>query len=510
MLRLIFIMFGLLICSAAFSQQKQIDSLLNQLNTSQPDTIRGNLYNDIAHHYMDNNNTLAIQYFFKAIDIRKRYNQSLKLANNYYSVGYCYRQKSDYPKALDNYLRSVNIYLHLKDTQRLLNAYLSVSNVYMDYGDYAKAKEYLNVSEELTRRAKDNNGLVAALDGKGLLFDHLQQYDSALVYHQRAYGLSLKTGGDPYSIIASVTNLGLTYKHQHKNLKAMACFDTALTISNKHKLPADVNANIYNSVAETYAEDGNYAAARQNFDKSLILAKSVGVQDVVIEDYRNLSDMYGNLKDYRQEAVYLKMYYKLKDSLFNADAKNQLTQLDANFKIGQKNDMIREQRREVEKQTGQRNIFLAIALSAALLLLLSVVFYTRIKKSNRLLTEKNNQIIVQNDTLENTLINLKETQLQLIQAEKMASLGELTAGIAHEIQNPLNFVNNFSEVSNELVDEMKDELAKGNYKEVGAIVDDVKKQPGQDNPAWQARRCDSQGNASAFAHIFGEQGTYRY
>ena len=77
------------------------------------------------------------------------------------------------------------------------------------------------------------------------------------------------------------------------------------------------------------------------------------------------------------------------------------------------------------------------------------------------------------ETLEKTLTELQETQKQLIQSEKMASLGELTAGIAHEIQNPLNFVNNFSEVSKELLEEMLDELAKGDTEEVNFIAKDV-------------------------------------
>lgn len=92
--------------------------------------------------------------------------------------------------------------------------------------------------------------------------------------------------------------------------------------------------------------------------------------------------------------------------------------------------------------------------------------YSRYEDFNRLEAAKKQ--------VEETLVDLKQTQQQLVQSEKMASLGELTAGIAHEIQNPLNFVNNFSEVSNELLEEMKEELTKGNKDEAIAIAKDVK------------------------------------
>ncbi len=221
------------------------------------------------------------------------------------------------------------------------------------------------------------------------------------------------------------------------------------------------------SLSQSYISLSNYFNKIGNKDSSLRYAKlalqtfshgGTTIPELVIA-YEVLSVAYSKNQNNDSAYKYLTLAKQIGDSLKEREIVNLAKYQNLNYE-----EQMRLKSLENDKKL--RDSRLRIYLLLAGLVVFFIIAYI-LYRSNQ---HKQNA----NRMLEETLENLRSAQSQLIQSEKMASLGELTAGIAHEIQNPLNFVNNFSEVSAELVDEMNIEIDNGNLEDAKEIAGDLK------------------------------------
>jgi signal transduction histidine kinase len=364
------------------------------------------------------NYPVALQTYLKVLAITRQNNDSSLTAGALSEIGNLYYNVSDLASALSYYLQSGELYQKLKDEKHLSSINNFIGSAYTRMTHYDSGRYYMNLAYAAARNYYKGNIPPQALDDIALSYTGLGEDSFALSLLRKCY-VDLADKGD--------------YENYCETTMGMA------QIFDKEHMP---DSSI------VYARKCLSAAMRVN-----ILYNITGAADLLAK--------YANTRHQPDSAYYyLRISMKAKDTL---NSQNKIRQIQV---IGFTDQLHKQelQQKLKEVNTENRNNLEKYSL----LTLLIIIFLVA------LLLWRNN-VRKQKDklTIEKSYEKLKSTQALLIQSEKMASLGELTAGIAHEIQNPLNFVNNFSEVNKELIAELKTEIKKGNTEEVNSIADNI-------------------------------------
>ena len=334
---------------------------------------------------------------------------------------YAYYAAGEKEKTLFYDQRTVDLSIPLGIEHDLTIAYNNIAADLAEYGRFDPASVYAHDAVRIAKEIKEPLLISKTLGTLGEYYMATKQYDSAFMYLREALPIAMIT-----------SKLDLTYT--------------------------------FNDFSQIYQETDKRDSAIYYAYKGADLAKQITLKGQLLRAYTYLSAMYKATGPLDSAYKYLDLAVNTKDSIYSAEKTKQVQLIS-----------IREQNRRHELEQQKLDLQNKIKIYALIggLIILAFIGFILYRNSRR---EKKAKIELQKkkELIEQTLGDLKATQSLLIQSEKMASLGELTAGIAHEIQNPLNFVNNFSEVSNELIDEMKDELATGHQQQAIELANNIK------------------------------------
>ncbi|QRR01286.1 tetratricopeptide repeat protein [Dyadobacter sandarakinus] len=409
----------------------------------------------------------SLSFLKKALSIAEAEKQGNMLSTIYMNIGISYQMLSDQPQALAYQQKALRIAEAEKDVTQQAYCLVNIANTLRNIGDVKRAEQSFGKAVSLARQADIKNVELYAYTNLAALFTDQKTEQKAYDYAMKAAALARQmgdTGIEATSLSRAATNLA----RQKKYVDAEKLARQAIGIADRSQQPLNIHQT-YSAMGVILRMQEKYAAAIPYFEQSFEALKDADIYDAQTgEMYAELALCYEKSGNYRRALAAQKVAASIADSVRGKENVRKTTELSMTyaFEKQQQAQQVEQERKNTLAKTQMATLSTGIILMFALA---SMSFYAYRTKQ-----KANNLLEVQKTALQETLEKLRTTQTQLIHAEKMASLGELTAGIAHEIQNPLNFVNNFSEVSMELAEEMQQELESGSVDEARAIATDIR------------------------------------
>lgn len=386
------------------------------------------------YHYAQAQFQNALEYYDKALLIYESDQNLSGLAEVLKRMAFIQRAQGRYAEALDYAFQALKHYETLDDQRSVGDMLRFIGYVYNDQENDKSALDYFRRALKVAEDLDDEQNIAVALRSLSEILDRQGNSAQALEYAARSLAI-MQEIGDAWDIATSQRYLGRVYHNRRDYKTALEYYQKALAAFEKlGDKQAEVNTRRY--IAETYLAQKRYDLAAAQAEKGYEIADEIGMQRGLKETARVLADIYDAQGNARRALLFYRKYVEMKDLLLSSEVQSNIANLQTKLAVEEKAQRIKALELEKSRQNLIRNSLIG---GSALLLVIVLLIASSYRAKQR-----------QNTQLQAALTQLRETQAQLIYAERIASAGQLATRMAHELQNPLNFVNNFAELSKEL------------------------------------------------------------